>query len=57
MLSTMYAYETRRRKDKRGGDLLSDALLLGRLWYGEPMLSRMQSATRCPAAVHMQRLN
>ena len=29
-------YEVRRRKDKRGVDLISDALPFGRLWYGEP---------------------
>jgi len=26
----------RRRSDKRGVDLISDALPFGRLWYGEP---------------------
>ena len=26
----------RPRKDKRGVDLISDALPFGRLWYGEP---------------------
>jgi len=26
----------RPRKDKRGADLISDALPFGRLWYGEP---------------------
>jgi len=26
----------RPRKDKRGFDLISDALPFGRLWYGEP---------------------
>jgi hypothetical protein len=25
-----------RVKDHRGGDLISDALTFGRLWYGEP---------------------
>jgi len=29
-------YEVRPRKDKRGVDLISDALPFGRLWYGEP---------------------
>jgi hypothetical protein len=28
--------EVRPRKDKRGVDLISDALPFGRLWYGEP---------------------
>ena len=27
--------EMRPRKDHRGVDLISDALLFGRLWYGE----------------------
>ena len=29
-------YEVRPRKDKRGVDLICDALPFGRLWYGEP---------------------
>jgi hypothetical protein len=29
-------YEIRPRRDKRGVDLISDALPFGRLWYGEP---------------------
>jgi hypothetical protein len=32
----MHTYEVRPRKDKRGIDLISDALPFGRLWYGEP---------------------
>ena len=32
----MHAYEVRLRKNKRGVDLISDALPFGRLWYGEP---------------------
>jgi len=28
-------YEVRPRKDKRGVDLISDALPFGRLWHGE----------------------
>jgi hypothetical protein len=31
-----HAYEVRPRKDKRGVNLISDALPFGRLWYGEP---------------------
>jgi hypothetical protein len=31
-----HLYEVRPRKDKRGFDLVSEALLFGRLWYGEP---------------------
>ncbi len=29
-------YEVRPRKDRRGFDLISDALPFGRLWYAEP---------------------
>jgi hypothetical protein len=29
-------YEVRPRHDKRGVDLICDALPFGRLWYGEP---------------------
>ena len=32
----MHGYEVRPRKDKRGVDLISDALPFGGLWYGEP---------------------
>jgi len=32
----MHSYEVRPRKDRRGVDLISDALPFGRLWYGEP---------------------
>jgi hypothetical protein len=32
----MHVYEVRPRKDRRGVDLMSDALPFGRLWYGEP---------------------
>jgi hypothetical protein len=31
-----HLYGVRPRKDKRGVDLISDALPFGRLWYGEP---------------------
>ena len=32
----VHAYEVRPRKDKRGVDLISDALPFGHLWYAEP---------------------
>jgi hypothetical protein len=32
----MHLYEVRPRKDKKGFDLISDALPFGRLWYAEP---------------------
>jgi hypothetical protein len=35
MQSTMHAYEVRPRKDKRGVDLIFDALHFGRLSYGD----------------------
>jgi len=31
-----HSYEVRPRKDKRGFDLISDALPFDRLWYAEP---------------------
>ena len=36
MQSTMHVYEVWPRKDKRGVDLISDALPFGRLWYSKP---------------------
>jgi hypothetical protein len=36
MTEIKHIYEVRPRKDKRGIDLISDALPIGRLWYGEP---------------------
>lgn len=35
-MPNQHAYEIRPRKDRRGVDLISDALPFGRLWYGEP---------------------
>jgi len=32
----MHDYEVRPPRDRRGVDLISDALPFGRLWYGEP---------------------
>jgi hypothetical protein len=32
----MHLYEVRPRKDRRGVDLISDALPFGRLWYAGP---------------------
>jgi hypothetical protein len=34
--SSIHEYEIRLRKDKRGFDLISDALPFGELWYPEP---------------------
>jgi hypothetical protein len=36
LTNSQHVYEVRPRKDKRGVDLISDALPFGRLWYGEP---------------------
>ena len=33
---SVHVYEVRARPDRGGVDLISDALPLGRLWYGEP---------------------
>jgi hypothetical protein len=33
--TSIHVYEVRPRSDKRGVDLISDALPFGRLWYGE----------------------
>jgi hypothetical protein len=45
-----HIYGVRPRKDKRGVDLISDALPFGRLWYTNPM---MQSSTRSFAVDHI----
>ena len=36
MRAETVVYEIRPRKDRRGFDLIYDALPFGRLWYGEP---------------------
>jgi len=36
VVHAMDVYEVRSRTDKRGVDLISDALPFGRLWYAEP---------------------
>ena len=36
MTSSQRLYEVRPRKDRRGFDLISDALPFGRLWYDGP---------------------
>jgi len=35
-MQSTHVFEVRPRKDRRGVDLISDALPFGRLWYGEP---------------------
>ncbi|MGC1323703.1 MAG: hypothetical protein WA849_16105 [Candidatus Udaeobacter sp.] len=36
MTNSQHVYKVRPRKDRRGFDLMSDALPFGRLWYGGP---------------------
>jgi hypothetical protein len=36
MTSLQHVYEIRPRSDKRGVDLISDALPFGKLWFGDP---------------------
>lgn len=36
MTSAQHVYVVRPRRDKRGVDLISDALPFGRLWYTKP---------------------
>jgi hypothetical protein len=36
MTSSQHVYEIHPRRDRPGFDLISDALPIGRLWYGEP---------------------
>jgi len=49
MTSSKHVYEVRPRSDKRGVDLISDALPFGRLWYGEPNAASnaVSYATHC----------
>ena len=35
-MHSIHIYQVRPRKDKRGVDLISDALTFGRLWYDGP---------------------
>jgi hypothetical protein len=47
----MHLYEVRPRKDKRGVDLISDALPFGRLWHaGLPIISAAVSTIKVSAA-------
>jgi hypothetical protein len=36
MTAAPHVYEVRPRRDKRGVDLISDALAFARLWYAKP---------------------
>jgi hypothetical protein len=39
----MHVYEVRSRKNRRGFDLISDALPFGQLWYLDPALGKRNS--------------
>jgi hypothetical protein len=49
----MHIYEVSPRKDKRGVDLISDALPFDRLWYDGLEAVAMQSTMRNSTAVHI----
>ena len=49
----MHTYEVRPRKDKRGVNLISDALPFGRLWYGEPNAASNAVCYAGTAVAHM----
>ena len=51
--SSQHAYEVRPRKDKRGFDLISDALPFGGLWYldARPAISYAKFRSRSHDAV------
>jgi hypothetical protein len=44
-MQPLHIYEKRPRTNKRGVDLISDALPFGRVWYGEPEI--LQPLTQC----------
>ena len=46
MNGSAHVYEVRPRKDKRGVDLISDALPFGRLWYTQPNALRSRQRLR-----------
>jgi len=50
----MHLYEVRPRRDKRGVDLISDALPFGRLWYDGPnaMSNAIGYAQQCSRSHH-----
>ena len=48
-----HLYEVRPRNDKRGVNLISDALPFGHLWYGEPdAISNAISYAKCFSRSH-----
>src|SRR5262249_25806130 len=54
----MHTYEVEPRKDKRGVDLISDALPFGRLWYDTPAnaIGYAMHSSRSPCISLLQRV-
>lgn len=53
VMATAHVYEVRPRKDKRGVDLISEALPFGKLWYGGPdAASSAVGFARCYSRSH-----
>jgi hypothetical protein len=53
MTNSQHVYKVRPRKDHRGVDLISDALLFGRLWYAEPnVISNAVGYAKCFSRSH-----
>ena len=48
MTSSQHAYEVRPHKDRRGVDLISDALAFGRLWYEDASAAVPRSTAAAP---------
>jgi hypothetical protein len=53
MTTSQHVYKIRPRKDRRGVDLVSDALPFDRLWYGEPNAVSNAWTTLNSTAAHM----
>jgi hypothetical protein len=52
-MTSKHVYEVRPRKDRRGVDLISDALPFGWLWYGEPNAVSNAIDSRSFAVAHI----
>jgi hypothetical protein len=49
----MHVYKVRPRKDKRGFDLISDALPFGGLWYAKPNAVANATSYACLVAAEL----
>ena len=54
MQSANHVYEARPRKDKRGVDLISDALPFGRLWYEQSTDFAQTESLELSQVVHVR---